>query len=98
MSIHAPMVNENYDPTENDEKVLEALKRGRESGDPWGRANRVWISQQTGLDKSNAEFCIRSLRDAGWIRREARGLYEFVEDPRETANKEGNNDPSENQQ
>ena len=84
MSItNQQMVNENYDPTEKDELVLEALKQGREEEKPWGRANRVWISEQTGLNKGNAEFCIRSLRDAGWIRNVARGLYEFVEDPRE---------------
>lgn len=82
------MVNENYDPTENDELVLAALKEGRESDDPWGRANRVWISEQTGLSKSNAEFSIRSLRDAGWIRRVARGLYELVEDPRDAENQQ----------
>lgn len=79
------MVNENYNPTDNDELVLDAFKGGRDTNDPWGRANRVWISEQTGLEKGNAEFSLRSLRNAGWIRRVARGLYEFVEDPREAA-------------
>jgi len=83
MSVRGRMVNENYEPSEKDERVLEAFKSGRADGEPWGRANRVWISEQTGLNKGNAEFCLRSLRDAGWIRRVARGLYEFVEDPRE---------------
>lgn len=84
MSIHRQeMVNENYTPTDNDEKILDALKAGREVGEPWGRANRVWLSEQTGLDKGNAEFSLRSLNNAGWIQRVARGLYEFVEDPRE---------------
>lgn len=78
------MVNENYDPSENDEKVLQALKDGREDGRPWGRANRVWISDQTGLSKGNAEFSLRSLKDAGWIVRVARGLYELHDDPRDT--------------
>ena len=85
MSAQRPvMVNENYDPSENDEKVLEAFKTGREDDRPWGRANRVWISDQTGLSKGNAEFSLRSLTDAGWVRRVARGLYEFNDDPRET--------------
>lgn len=89
MSTHRPeMVNENYTPTDNDEKVLAALKNGREEGEPWGRANRVWLSEQTGLDKGNAEFSLRSLNDAGWIQRVARGLYEFYEDPREEDNNE----------
>lgn len=77
------MVNEDYEPTDKDELVLDALKQGRADASPWGRANRVWISEQTGLDKGNAEFCLRSLRNAGWITRVARGLYEFVDDPRE---------------
>lgn len=90
MSAHGHMVNENYEPSENDEKVLNALKEGRDEGAPWGRANRVWISERTGLDKGNAEFSIRSLRDAGWITRVARGLYEFNEDPRENDDKHQN--------
>ena len=77
------MVNESYSPTDNDERVLEALKEGRDQRKPWGRANRVWVSEQTGLDKGTAEYSLRNLLNAGWIRRPSRGLYEFVEDPRE---------------
>ena len=77
------MVNENYEPTEKDELVLDALKAGRDVGDPWGRANPTWLIDETGLDKGNVEFCLRSLRSAGWVRRAARGLYEYVDDPRE---------------
>lgn len=83
---YCQMVNENYEPTENDEAVLEALKQGRDQGEPWGRANPRWLIDETDLAKGNVEFCLRSLRDAGWIRRIARGLYEFVEDPREESN------------
>ena len=77
------MVNENYEPSAKDEQVLDALQRGRDSGDPWGRANPKWLVEETGLDKGNVEFCLRSLRNAGWVQRVARGLYEFVDDPRE---------------
>ncbi|WP_241431938.1 helix-turn-helix domain-containing protein [Natrialba chahannaoensis] len=77
-----PVVNELYQPTEKDEQVLEALKDGRDSDEPWGRANPRWLMDQTGLSKSNVEFCLRSLHDAGWVRRPSRGLYELVEDPR----------------
>ncbi|WP_339104217.1 type IV toxin-antitoxin system AbiEi family antitoxin domain-containing protein [Haloterrigena salinisoli] len=38
---------------------------------------------ETDLEKGNVEFSLRSLRDAGWIKRVSRGLYEFVEDPRD---------------
>jgi len=77
------VVNESYEPTAKDEQVLSALKEGRNSGDPWGRANPRWLIDQTELDKSNVEFSLRSLSNAGWIKRVSRGLYEFVDDPRE---------------
>lgn len=77
------MVNEDYEPTEKDELILEALKDGRKEEKPWGRANPTWLIEKTELDKGNVEFCLRSLTSAGWIKRTARGLYEFVDDPRE---------------
>ena len=77
------MVNERYEPTENDELVLNALKQGRDSNDPWGRANPRWLIDETDLEKGNVEFSLRSLRDAGWIKRVSRGRYEFVEQPRD---------------
>lgn len=83
MSVAQQMVNENYDPSEKDERVLDALKDGREEGRPWGRANPRWIIDQTDLDKGNVEFCLRNLTSAGWVQRVARGLYELVEDPRQ---------------
>ena len=82
MELSGQMVNEEYEPSENDELVLEALKEGRDAGAPWGRANPRWLIDETGLEKGNVEFSLRSLRDAGWVRRVARGLYEFVNDPR----------------
>lgn len=82
------MVNPDYRPSEKDEQVLEVLKDGRNSGEPWGRANPRYLVDKTGLSKSNVEFCLRSLKDAGWIRRISRGLYEFAEDPREDGDRE----------
>jgi hypothetical protein len=77
------MVNEAYEPTEKDEQILDALRAGRDAGDPWGRANPTWLVAETGLEKGNVEYSLRNLRSAGWIERVAKGLYEFVEDPRE---------------
>lgn len=85
MSVLTHMVNENYEPSENDELVLEVLKDGRNHDEPWGRANPRYLINETGLEKSNVEFSLRSLRDAGWVERVARGLYELQEDPREEA-------------
>ena len=56
---------------------------GREPPGPWGRANPRFVIDETELDKQTVEYQLRRLRDAGWIRNIARGLYEFVEDPRE---------------
>lgn len=81
-TIKQSMVNEEYEPSQNDELVLKALKNGRREREPWGRANPRWLIDETGLEKGNVEFSLRSLRDAGWVRRVTRGLYEFNEDPR----------------
>lgn len=82
--MHRPgMPNEDFEPTEACEDVLEVFKQDRDTGEPWGRANPKHIVNETGMDKPNAEYQLRRLNDAGWIRKIARGLYEFVEDPRE---------------
>lgn len=77
------MPNEDFEPTGACERVLDVFKEGRTSGDPWGRANPRYIIDETGMEKANVEYHLRRLNDAGWIRKTARGLYEFVEDPRE---------------
>ena len=70
----ATMANENFQPGEDAEDVLNVLKTGR--------ANPRYIMNETGLDKGRVEYCLRRLTDAGWVERPARGLYEFSEDPR----------------
>ena len=77
------MVNEDFRPTAECEAVLEVFKDDRETGGPWGRANPRYVIDETELDKQTVEYQLRRLTDAGWIRKVARGLYEFVEDPRE---------------
>ena len=78
------MVNESYEPSEGEERVLEVLKDGCGSGDPWGRVTPLYVREQTGIEKGNVEYYLRQLDTAGWINRvSSRGLYEFVEDPRE---------------
>lgn len=77
------MLNENFEPSEDCEQVLDVFKQGRETRRPWGRANPRYVIDETGLEKPNVEYYLRSLNNAGWIRKVARGLYEFVDDPRE---------------
>lgn len=78
------MANEEYEPTEREERVLELFQEGRRSDEPWGRVNPLYIRERTDLDKGQVEYALRNLRNAGWVRQVNQGgLYEFVEDPRE---------------
>jgi|APHM01.1.fsa_nt_gi Sugar-specific transcriptional regulator TrmB. len=67
-------VNEEYEPTDNDEQVLEVLAKGR--------ANPLYIHEQTGLRRQRVNDSLQRLTSAGWVRKLVRGLYELVEDPR----------------
>lgn len=78
------MVNENYEPNNREETAIDLFKEGRDSGDPWGRVNPLFIRQNTSLDKGQVEYALRNLKNAGWIKQVNQGgLYEFVDDPRE---------------
>ncbi len=68
-------VNEDYEPADSDEQVLEVLKEGR--------ANPKWIREQTGLKKQRVNDALERLQTAGWVKKLTRGLYELVGDPRE---------------
>jgi predicted transcriptional regulator len=70
------MVNEAYDPAESDEAVIDVLAVE-------GRANPYLIREQTDLDRATVNAALSRLCAAGWVRKVTRGLYEFVEDPRE---------------
>lgn len=71
------MVNRGYEPTENEEAVLDVIREET-------RVNPLLVREKTGLGKGNVNTALSNLRAAGWVRRVTRGLYEFVEDPRET--------------
>ena len=78
------MVNENYEPNEREETVLNLFKEGRDSGDPWGRVNPLYLRENSDLDKGQVEYALRNLKNAGWVRQLNRGgLYELVDDPRD---------------
>lgn len=78
------MVNERYQPNEREEAVLRLFKQGRDSEDPWGRVNPLFLREHSELDKGQVEYALRNLRNAGWITRLNKGgLYELVTDPRE---------------
>lgn len=78
------MVNQSYEPNDREETIIELFKEGRESDEPWGRANPQFFREQTDLEKGQVEYALRNLTNAGWIRRLNKGgLYEYVKDPRE---------------
>lgn len=77
------MVNRDHKPGESEEQVLEFLLKGRDEGRPWGRTNPKLLREELGMSKSTAEYALRTLRTAGWVRNPAEGIYEFNEDPRE---------------
>ena len=76
------MVNEDYEPGENEDHILVVLKEGRERGDPWGRANPLYLRERTGLNKQQVNYALNQLMAAGWVQKVTDGLYEFVTDPR----------------
>jgi DNA-binding MarR family transcriptional regulator len=78
------MVNEQFEPDENQEAILNILKEGREAGQPWGYANPKRLQTQLEIRKQYINRSLRSLVDAGWVEKVNRGLYRFVADPRES--------------
>lgn len=78
------MVNDQYQPSDSEERVIEIFKKGRNSDDPWGRLNPLYVRENTSLNKGEVEYALRNLTTAGWIKQiNQGGLYEFVKDPRE---------------
>jgi DNA-binding IclR family transcriptional regulator len=76
------MVNENYTPTDNQESILNVLNEDRDKDKPWGRANPLYLREQTGLNKQQVNYALNHLMAAGWIVKITDGLYELVADPR----------------
>lgn len=73
------MANENFEPTDRQERVLAVFK------DEY-RVNPLRVREVTDIRKQRVNDALGSLVDAGWIQRVNRGLYEFVEDPRHEEN------------
>jgi len=78
------VVNQRYEPIDRGEKVIELFKQDRDSNEPWGGVNPLYLREHSDLDKGQAEYALRNLKSAGWIDQLNRGgLYEFIQDPRE---------------
>lgn len=86
-ALHAVTVNEDHNPGDAEERVLEAFKHDR---DEFGESRMSPGLIRTRLteigdsaSKQNVNYALRQLTAAGWVEKVADGLYEFVEDPRE---------------
>lgn len=77
------MVNEEFEPDERQEAILDVLKEGRDEGCPWGYANPKRLEERIGTRRQYINRALKGLVDAGWIEKVNRGLYRFVADPRE---------------
>jgi hypothetical protein len=73
------MVNTDFEPTEEEEAILDVFKHDR------GTVNPMYLREATDLGKGSINTALTRLTSAGWVRKVTRGLYEFVEDPRESA-------------
>lgn len=78
-------VNEGFEPSERQEQLLDVLKDGRDTDEPWGYATIKRFSEESGLRKQYVNRALGGLLAAGWVTKPYRGLYRFVEDPREPA-------------
>lgn len=78
------MVNEDFDPDDRQEQLLDVLKDGRNSGEPWGYATVKRWTEETDLRKQYVDRALNGLLGAGWVEKQYRGFYKFVDDPRET--------------
>lgn len=73
--IESQMVNEDYDPSDKEESVLDVL------GD--GRATPKLIKERTSMNDQQVNYAVNRLMAAGWVDKISTGLYELVEDPRD---------------
>jgi len=71
------MVNEDYEPSASDEELLSVFQDE-------GRVNPYLLRERTGLAKQVVNERLKQLTAAGWVRKVTRGLYEYVEDPRQS--------------
>jgi predicted transcriptional regulator len=77
------MVNKEFEPNDRQDAILRILKEGRLEGDPWGYGNPKRFQKRLDMRRQNINRELRDLVAAGWIEKVNRGLYRFVDDPRE---------------
>jgi DNA-binding Lrp family transcriptional regulator len=78
------------DLTSTDRDILDVLKRGRGTGEPWGRATKGFLVDETGRSRNSVYNRLETLRHAGVVEliHDGTRLFEFVDDPREDSDNE----------
>jgi len=73
------------DLTVTDRDILDVLKRGRGGGQPWGRATKGMLVDETGRSRNSVYNRLEVLAGHGHVElvHEGTRLFEFVDDPRE---------------
>lgn len=79
------MVNENYAPDDMEEQALAVLKDGREQGEPWGYTTPSVAAEIIETRRQYTSRALQNLVKAGWVEQVSRGVYRYVEDPRDDA-------------
>jgi len=67
------VVNKQYTPEGNQRKVLNVFR------DEY-QVNPTLIRERTGIKRQRINDSLKSLRDAGWVTKRCRGLYQLVYD------------------
>lgn len=73
------------DLTATDRDILDVLKRGRGDGEPWGRATKGMLVDETGRSRNSVYNRLEVLDGHGHVELVHAGtrLFEFKSDPRE---------------
>lgn len=78
------------DLTSTDEAILDVLKRGRGGAEPWGRATKGFLVDETGKSRNSVYNRLETLRHAGCVKliHDPTRFFEFVRDPRDEEDSE----------
>ncbi|MFB6199048.1 MAG: MarR family transcriptional regulator [Halobacteriaceae archaeon] len=80
-------VNKDHEPGDAEERVLDAMKHDVETYGESRMTPGLIRKRLTEIDeeesRQNVNYALGQLTAAGWVRKIADGLYEFVNDPRE---------------
>jgi hypothetical protein len=78
----AMSLNDNHDPSSVENRVLEAFKDERETTGE-SRMSPAMIRDRLDDDnKQSVNYALKQLTAAGWVKKLSKGIYEFVDDPR----------------